>query len=77
MVGTSRFLVDHQRLLIERFGIRVATLVVVERSQAANRRRDVGVVRTERLFSDRQRALVKRLGVSVATLAAIELSKVV
>jgi hypothetical protein len=62
MAATERFFADRQRSLLERLGVGVAALVVVEQSQVVERCRDVGMVGTMRFLEDRQRSLVERLG---------------
>ena len=52
----------------ERQRIGVAALVIIERSQIVQRRRDIGMIGPERLLPDRQRPLVERLGLGVAAL---------
>ena len=68
MIGTEGFLRDGQRALVERLGLGVAALSLVEQSEVVQRPRDIGMIGTERLLVDRQRSLVERLGVGVATL---------
>ena len=56
MIGTERFLADRQRPLVERLGVGVATLSVVEHSQVVQRLSDIGMIGTERfsqIASDR------------------------
>ena len=47
MIGTEGFLTDRQRSLVERLGIRIATLVVVQLRQIVQRCRDIGMIGTE------------------------------
>jgi hypothetical protein len=74
MVRTKRFFLYRQRLLEERLGVGVTTLLTVERSQVVQRRSDVGVIGTKRFFLYRQRLLEERFGVGVTTLIKIEIS---
>ena len=72
MVGAQRLLPDRQRALVERLGLGVAALRVVEYGQVVEARGDVGVVGSQRLLPDRQRALVERLGLGVAALVLVK-----
>jgi hypothetical protein len=65
------------RGLHQRYRIGVATLFGIERSQVAERVRDIGMVGTERLLIDRQRSFEQRLGVGIATLARVKRSQAV
>ena len=77
MVGAECLLADRQRSLVERVGVGVAALVLVEQSQIVQRLRDIGMARTERLLADSQRSLEERLGVGIVALFPIELSQIV
>ena len=77
MVGTERLLADRQRALVERLGLGVAALVLVQLRQIVQAVATSGMVGTERLLVDRQRALVERLGLGVAALVAVEHSQIV
>ena len=77
MVRTERLLADRQRSLVQRLGVGVATLILVERSQVVQRIRDIGMIGTEGFLLDRQRSLIQRLGLGVATLILVELSQIV
>ncbi len=68
MIGPERLLVDRQRPLVERLGLGVAALVIIELSQIVQRQRNNGMIGPERLFFDRQRPLAERLGLGVAAL---------
>ena len=70
MIGPERLFVDRQRPLVERLGLGVAALVVIEQSQIVQRHRDIGMIGPERLLLDRQRPLVERLGLGVAALVS-------
>ncbi len=77
MLGTERFLSDHQRPLVERLGVGISALAAVERSQVVQRLRDIAMVGTEGFLADRQRALEERLGLGVSALVVIDRSQVV
>ena len=68
MVGPQRFLADGEGALVERLGLRVAPLVVVERRQVVEAGGGVGVVGPQRFLADGEGALVERLGLRVAAL---------
>ena len=70
MIGTEGFLTDGQRSLVERLGIRIATLVTVQRRKIVQRCRNIGMIGTEGFLTDGQRSLVERLGIRIATLVA-------
>jgi len=71
VIGPEHVLPDRQGPLIERLGIGVAGLCLVECGQIVQRRRDRGVIGTKRFLEDRQRPLVEWLGIGVATLDAV------
>src|ERR1700738_2052715 len=77
MIAPERLLVNRQRTLVERLGVGVAALVVIEQRQIVQRRRDLGMIAPECLLVNGQRTLVQRLGVGVAGFAAIQLSQIV
>jgi hypothetical protein len=54
--ATERFLADRHHSFVERLGVTVPALLVVEQSQAVQRDRDIGVVGTARFLPERQRA---------------------
>ena len=68
MVGPERLLVGWRGALVERLGLGVAALGVVQPGQVVERRRDIGMVGAQRLLADAKRALVERLGLGVAAL---------
>jgi hypothetical protein len=73
----ERLLADCQCAFVERLGLGVAALLVVEQGQVVEAGGDSGMIGPQRLLVDCQRALVERLGLGVATLRAIELGQVV
>ena len=58
MVGAERLLVDRERALVQRLGLGIAALVVVQLGEVVEVDADIRVVGAERLLVDRQRALV-------------------
>jgi hypothetical protein len=77
MLGTARFLIDRQRSLIQRLGVRVATLLLVQRREIVQRFRKIGMLGTERFLPDGQCSLEKRLGVRIATLLEVQRREIV
>ena len=69
MVGTKRFLTDHQRSLQERFGVGVATLGLVEPGQVVERRCNSRVISTERRCPKADRKPSTRLAPLAKSLA--------
>ena len=63
--------------MVNGFGLRVLTFVVVEPRQIVEAGGHVGVLRAQGLFPDRQRPLVKGLGLRVLTLVVIEQRQIV
>ena len=55
MVRAEHFLTNRQRAPVERLGVGIATLVLVEPRRIAQQERDAGIVATARLLLDRQR----------------------
>ena len=72
MVGTERFLLDHQPSLGKNFAVCKAALLFSKTSKVAQHERDFRMVGTERFLLDRQRSLVQRLGVGDAAFVGIE-----
>ena len=68
MIGTQRLLPDRQRPLVQRLGVGVTALILVEDGQIVQDCRYVGMVGAERLLLDRQRPLVQRLGLRITAL---------
>ena len=77
MIRPKRTLADRERAAIQRLGIGIALLVLVEAGKIVERTRDVGMIRSQRLFADRERALDRRFGIGVAAEIAIDLANVV
>ena len=77
MVGRKCLLVDRDRTLIERLGLGIAALGIVELGKIVEGAGDIGVVGRKRLLGDRQRTLIERLGFAIAALGVIELRKAV
>ena len=77
MIGTERFLLDRQRPLVQRLGIGIATLVLVEPARLFS---DLatsgwsGPSAFSRIASD---SLVERLGIGIATLVTVKLRQIV
>ena len=67
MIGTKGFLTDGQRSLVERLGIRIATLIMVHVPQDCSAKSQHRVIGTEGFLTDGQRSLVERLGIRIAT----------
>ena len=68
MIRAEGLLPDRQRALVERLGLRVLALVVVQLREVVQARGHIGMIRAEGLLPDRQRALVERLGLRVLAL---------
>ena len=66
---------DRERLLVEQLRVAVAGQIAVERRQAIQRCRDVGMVGTERLLVVCQQPFVERLRVGVTALSTVKLSQ--
>ena len=75
--GPSAFSPIAQRALVERLGVGVAALGLVQRGQVVERGGDIGVIGAERLLADRESALVERLGVGVAALGLVQHGQIV
>jgi hypothetical protein len=58
VLGAKRLLANRQAALVERLGLRIATLVVVEHRQVVEAGGDLAVLGAERLLPDREAALV-------------------
>ena len=65
----SVFLLNCERLFIQRLGLGVGAGGVVERGEVVERGGGVGVLGAQRLLPDRQRPLVERLGLGVGPVA--------
>ena len=70
MLGAERLLPDRERALIERLGLGVAALGIVEHGQVVEARRHLGMLGAERLLPNGERALIERLGLGVAALGS-------
>ena len=68
MIRAEGLLPYGQRALVERLGLRVLALCVVQPRQIVQARGHIGMIRAEGLLPDRQRALVERLGLRVLAL---------
>ena len=77
MVGAERLLAQRQGALVQRLGLGVAALALVQKGEVVERGADRGVVGAERLLGDRQGALVQRLGLGGAALAVVQHGEVV
>ncbi len=72
MLGSQGLFPDRQRALVERLGVRVAALGVVESRLVVEALGHIRMLGSQGLFPDRQRALVERLGLGVAALGFVE-----
>ena len=52
MVGPQRLLRDGEAALVQRLGLGVAALALIQRGQVVQRRADIGVVGAQRLLAD-------------------------
>ena len=77
MIRAERLLVNRQRALVQRLGLRVLALGEVEPSQVVAARGYIGVIGTQSFLINRQRALVQRLGLRVLALGFVEQSQAV
>ena len=77
MLGPEGLLEDRQRPLIERLGLGVPALGLVEQGQVVEALGHVRVLGPEGLLEDRQRPLIKRLGLGVPALGLVEQGQVV
>ena len=77
MLGTERLLPDGERALIERLGLRVLALGMVEQRQVVEARGHIGMLGAEGLLPDGERALIERLGLRVLALGMVERRQVV
>ena len=75
--GPSAFSRIARVALVERLGLGVAALGLVQLGQVVERLCDIGVVGAQRLLVDRQRALIERLGLGVAALVLVQQGQVV
>ncbi len=73
MIAPQRLLTDRQRPLVERLGLGVPALVLVERRQGGEARGHTGMLRPQGFLPDRQRALIERLGLGVPALEPVDL----
>ena len=62
---------------MQRFGIGIATLLVVQRTQIVERTCHIGMVGTERFLSNRQSSLVQRFGFVITTLVIVEQCQII
>ena len=69
--------IDRERSLVERFGIGVTALVIVQKRQIVQRQRDIGMVGPKRFLMDGERSLVKRFGVGIAALVFLQQGQIV
>ena len=72
MIRRERFLRNRQGTLVERFGLRIASLRPVEECQVMEGSGCAGIVRRERLLADRQGTLVERFSFLVPALVVVE-----
>ncbi|MGY4346568.1 hypothetical protein ACVWXM_003035 [Bradyrhizobium sp. GM7.3] len=77
MIGPECIFADDQRATIERLGVTVALLVLVEAGEIVQRAGDVGMIRSQHLIPDRERALDRRFRVRIAIEIAIDLAEIV
>src|SRR5438876_239990 len=77
MIGTQLLFTDRQSSLVERQGLAVLALALVEPCQVVEATCCVGMIGTQLLFSDRQSSLQERHGLAVLALALVEHSQVV
>ena len=76
MIGYG-LLQDAQRLFVERLGLGVLALIVVERRQVVEAGGHTRMLRPQGRLLNRQRPFVEGLGLGVLALATVELSQVV
>ena len=62
---------------IQRLGLGVAALPLIEIGQIVQRARHVGMVAAQHFFADRQRAPDQRLGLGIAALDLVDLAEIV
>src|SRR5258708_5891101 len=70
MIRTQRLLSDSQRLLEERLGLLILSLVLVEQCQVVEALGCVGMIKTQRLLSDSQRLLKEQFGLLIERLVS-------
>src|SRR5437660_722870 len=72
MIRLEHFLFNGQGSLVERLGLAVLALVMVERRQVVEALCDIGVLWLEHFLSNGQGSLVERLGLGVLALVFVE-----
>ena len=77
MIRPQGFLADRQRTLVERLGLAVEPLAVVQRCQIIEAGGGTGVIRPQGFLADRQGTLVERLGLAVEPLAVVQQCQIV
>ena len=76
MVGPERLLTEREAALVERFGLGIPALALVQRREVVQRAADVGMVGSERFLAESEAALVERLGFGMAALVPVQLSQI-
>src|SRR5260370_21868701 len=76
VIRVKHFLSNRQRPLVERFGLLVLPLRVVDVCQVIEGDADVWMIKTEHLLFDRQRALVKWFGLLVLPLRVVDVCQI-
>src|SRR5260370_25868750 len=77
VIRVKHFLSNGQRPLVERFGLLVLPLRVVDVCQVIEGDADVWMIKTEHFLKDRQRALVKWFGLLVLPLRVVEVGQII
>src|SRR5260370_6550551 len=76
VIRVKHFLSNRQRPLVERFGLLVLPLRVVDVCQVIEGDADVWMIKTEHFLKDRQRALVKWFGLLVLPLRVVDVCQI-
>ena len=76
MLRAKSFLINRQRALIQRFGLREPALGSVQLAQIVQTRGYKGMLRAERFFIDRQCALIERFSGCVLSLGIARLGQI-
>ena len=73
MIGSERFLFDHQRPFVQRLGVGITRLKSIHRSfRREQRLNDIAMIRSERFLFERQQSLVPQFSVGIAILRLIK-----
>ena len=68
MIRAESLLPDRQRALVERLGLRVLALGIVQRREVVQARGHIGMIRADRLLGDLQRLFCDHYSAIIATL---------